>query len=309
MATPVPVTTQTPSAGATCASCRAALTGRYCAQCGEEAHDPQALTLRHFARETLVPELTDLDGKIWRTLRCLFLRPGFLTEEYCLGRRRLYINPFRILLTAIIVYALISQGRGLQASLFIGPVVLSVAPAAVTEGASVAQTVARIDRYGLLAGLLARKQQTTDITSDEAQRRFSGFLQNFAQPLSFTNVLLLAVALFALFRRRRPLLLYHAAFSMHFVSFALFTSSIFVLAPLLMRAGWQGGAALLIFAGTIWQFAYLAIAIRRFYFGEDRRRIVPGLRAAATALLVYLLNSAFITAVQLAGGAIALGRL
>ena len=51
-------------------------------------------------------ELLSLDGKIWRTLGLLRFRPVFLALEYAAGRRRLYINPLRVLIVAIVVYVL-----------------------------------------------------------------------------------------------------------------------------------------------------------------------------------------------------------
>jgi hypothetical protein len=51
---------------------------------------------------------------------------------------------------------------------------------------------------------------------------------------------------------------------------------------------------------------YVAKAISRFYFGTDPRWIRRGLLATAAAAMIYLLNSAFITGVQLLGGALAL---
>ena len=51
---------------------------------------------------------------------------------------------------------------------------------------------------------------------------------------------------------------------------------------------------------------YLVFGIRRFYFGESPRPTRSGFVATAAALLVYLLNSAFITGVQLIGGMLAL---
>jgi hypothetical protein len=59
----------------------------------------------------------------------------------------------------------------------------------------------------------------------------------------------------------------------------------------------------------LWQFAYLGVGIRRFYLGDDHRRVRPAVRAAVAAILVYLVNSAFITATQLVGGALALWTL
>ena len=53
----------------------------------------------------------------------------------------------------------------------------------------------------------------------------------------------------------------------------------------------------------------LGVAIRRFYLGEDTRRVWPAIRAAAAAFLVYLVNSVFITLCQILGGALALASL
>lgn len=288
---------------ARCASCGQPLKGRYCADCGEKVLDPDALTLRHFITHTLVDELVHLDGKFWRTLRSLTFRPGFLTEEYSAGRHRLYIKPVRLLIATIITYALLTQG-GLLVTLTIYYLHLSVAPTAVPESASVAETVRQIDRFGALAPLLAAKEQSADLTSEAVRERFHRRLNRFAQPLSFSNVGLLALALHLFFHRRRRLLLDHVVFSMHLVSFVLISSLALLPAVWLMETH-QGVGLAIILGVTVWQFAYLSIAIRRFYF-SDRGTARPRLYAMMAALLIYILNSAFITCVQMVGGAIAL---
>lgn len=291
-----------------CASCRQPLAGRYCSHCGEEALDPRALTVRHFITHTVV-EVLDLDSKIWRTLRNLIFRPGFLTAEYCAGRRQLYIKPVRLLIIAIIAYALLTRAAGgMQVSLFIGGLVLSIAPTAVPEGASVTETVQRIDRFGILENVLAAKEKSADLTSDAARERFHRRLERFVEPLSFANVLLLGFVLYAFFRRERPLFAQHGVFSMHLVSFVMFSSLMFLPLPWLVRVNQSAVVLTIILVGVIWQFAYLAVAIRRFYFGKDLRRFRPGLLATSAALLIYVLNSAFVTGVQLLGGALALWR-
>lgn len=291
---------------AECASCGQPLTGRYCAHCGEKVLDADAQTVRHFITHTLADELVHLDGKFWRTLRSLMFRPGFLSEEFSAGRRRLYLRPVRLLIAAIITYALLTQG-GLLMTLTMGRLILSVAPVAVPQGLSVADTVARIDRFGVLAPLLAAKEQSSDTTSEGARERFHRRLNQFAQPLSFANVFLLALALYLVFHRKRRLLVEHAVFSMHVVSFVLLSSLALLPAVRLLEADEESGAALAIILSVfIWQFAYLTMAIRRFYFGREARSVRPRLFAIAAALLIYILNSAFITVVQMLGGAIAL---
>lgn len=212
----------------------------------------------------------------------------------------------RLLITAIVAYALLTQG-GVQVTLHFGPVVLSVAPTTVSERTSIADTVQRIDRFGILANLLAEKEESAALASDAVRERFHARLNSFAQPLSFANVFLLAAALYMFFRRERGLLIDHVAFSMHFVSFVLLSS--IVLKPGISMLKVFALAIAFILAVSLWQFIYLAIAIRRFYFMVGAAPRWPRLVASVTGLLLYLLNSAFLTAVQILSGAIALRSL
>jgi hypothetical protein len=283
-----------------CVSCDAPLSGPYCARCGERVLEPEALTLRHFLVHTVAHELLHVDGALWRTLRLLFVRPGRLSLEYVAGRRRPYVNPFRLLLIAIVAYALMTSS-GLIATLTLGPVTMSLAPAAVRRSLSVETTIEQVDRYGLLRPQFAAKKDR--LTSDAARARFHDRLAAFAQPVSFANVLLLAVTLHLVFRRRRRRFLEHAAFSMHVVSFVLLSSVTLLLA--IRFRSWLGGYLFLVMnVIALWQFAYLVVAIRRFYLAAGRWG--GRLLSVAAAMLVYVANGVFMTAVQLGGAAVAL---
>jgi hypothetical protein len=289
-----------------CASCGERLAGRFCSQCGEERLDLHSLTVGHFLTHA-VHEVFELDGKIWRTLRGLVFRPGFLPLEYCAGRRRRYINPFRLLITAAIVYALSTSG-GIQIAATVGPVVLSLAPAAVKEGTSIEETVKRVDRFHLLGGMLAGRKEAEGPEGEMAREKFRERLEKFAEPLSFANVLLLALTLQVLFCRKRAHFVEHGVFSMHFMSFALFTGVLFLPAPRLMAAGMVYRVLAAVAAIMLWQFLYLVSAIRRFYFGAAKGAGSWALSMAA-AVVVYALNSVFITGVQTLGAAAALAMM
>jgi len=290
----------------TCASCGQTLAGPYCALCGERILDPESRTVRHFLTRTVPEEVFDVDGKLWRTLRLLLLRPGFLSCEYAAGRRTLYLSPLRLLLTAIVVYALSTQG-GFIITMTVWRVSLSIAPTAVPTSASVPDTVERIDRFGVLARMLHAKQQTTDVTSDAARTRFHGALNRFAQPVSFANVVLLALVLHLAFGRARPLFVENAVFGMHVVSFVLVSSLPLVPVVRVMAVSQTAGLIWILTIFT-WQFLYLAAAVRRYYFVASSPSR-PRLKAAIAALAIYVVNSAFVTAVQMIGGAIALRSL
>jgi hypothetical protein len=287
-----------------CASCGQRLAGRYCSDCGEERLDFHSLTVRHFVTHSL-HEVFELDGKIWRTLRALMFRPGFLAAEYCEGRRRRYINPFRLLITAALAYALATRG-GLQVAMTMGPVVLSLAPAAVSEGVSITETIQRVDRFHLLRGLLAEPQKSAEFESESMREKFHQRMERFSEPLSFANVLMLALVLRALFGRRRKYFAEHGVFSMHFMSFVLFTGLLFFPAPFLLRAGWGAVVLPVMSLILLWQFVHLVLAIRRFYFSPGLRGILPRAGAGFGAAAAYFLNSVFITCVQTLGAALAL---
>ena len=89
---------------AACRNCGADAPGAYCPACGQETalELPKAGT---FLREA-AGRYVAFDGRMWRTLLALGLRPGFLTREYLAGRRRRYVRPSRLVLVlAIVLFA------------------------------------------------------------------------------------------------------------------------------------------------------------------------------------------------------------
>jgi hypothetical protein len=90
-----------------CPNCGAQRSGHFCANCGQKA-GPVAPTFSYFARE-FVHEVLSVDGKIFRSLRLLLTRPGFLTREIFAGRRASYVLPLRLYLVAsVLAFALLT---------------------------------------------------------------------------------------------------------------------------------------------------------------------------------------------------------
>jgi hypothetical protein len=295
-------------APAFCASCGNAVAGDYCPRCGEEVLDSGKLTLRYFLTHTVVHELFNLDGKIWRTLKLLLFRPGFLALEYAAGRRRPYVNPLRVLVVAIILYVLATQS-GIGFTLDVGPLKLSTAPAPMSPGRSIEATLQAIDRFGILEGMFTGRFGSVASASDEVRARFNRALDGFATPLSFMTILLVALTLYACFHRRRPLLVEHAVFSMHYYSFVLL-SLLFVVLVMRLRLPLNLAFSIgLLLSVMVWQFVYLARGIRRFYFADHSRRLLAWVASVVIAVLVNLLNSVYITAIQFVAGAYAIARL
>jgi hypothetical protein len=174
---------------------------------------------------------------------------------------------------------------------------------------SLEATLESVDRFGILEGMFTEKVGPVASASEETRARFNRSLDGFATPLSFTTVLLIALTLYALFHRRRPLLVEHAVFSMHNYSFELLSLLFVVLVMRLRLTTSFAFAIALLLSVMVWQFVYLAFAVRRFYFASTSRRMLAWAASVGIAVLVYLLNSLYITAIQFASGAYAIARL
>jgi hypothetical protein len=99
---------------------------------------PLRPTVHYFAHE-LTHELLHFDGKIFRSLRLLLTRPGFLTREIFAGRRASYISPIRLyLIASIVAFAIGAFGTFDQAN-------LQYIPEAGDTAADIEQGRARIE--------------------------------------------------------------------------------------------------------------------------------------------------------------------
>src|SRR5262245_51891783 len=65
-------------------------------------------SLREFLAEA-TEVFTHADSRLWRTIRPLLLRPGFLTREFLRGRRARYLPPFRLYIVASVLFFLFAS--------------------------------------------------------------------------------------------------------------------------------------------------------------------------------------------------------
>jgi hypothetical protein len=81
---------------ATCPNCGTSLhsSAKYCATCGQENHNLN-VPLKHLLGELLESTL-HFDMKSFKTIRALIFKPGFLTNEFNLGKRKSYVPPLRL---------------------------------------------------------------------------------------------------------------------------------------------------------------------------------------------------------------------
>jgi hypothetical protein len=85
-----------------CLNCGVTVIGRYCHVCGQEnvvTKESFWSLAKHFAFDIL-----HFDGKFFHTLKYLFVRPGMVAKEYCLGKRSSFLHPIRMYLFTSAVF-------------------------------------------------------------------------------------------------------------------------------------------------------------------------------------------------------------
>lgn len=93
-----------------CLNCGTPLIGSHCHNCGQAAHVHR--TLGAFFHD-LLHGVFHFEGKVWRTIPMLALRPGRLTREYIDGRRASYVSPLALFLFSVfLLFAAISATGG-----------------------------------------------------------------------------------------------------------------------------------------------------------------------------------------------------
>ena len=246
-----------------CKNCDAAATGNYCHQCGQATH-LHVPSAREFLHE-FIAHYVAIEGKLWRSLKLLLFKPGFLSREYIEGRRVRYIEPLRLYLSFSIIFFALFKTVGLQD---INIMSRDGAPAAVSAPAS---TQAADDRD--LAEIQVKTKRLLGQVSprlEQGAERFSALSSKerseTAKRVFFSYTpyaIFLMMPVFALYLK----LLYlgsgrrygeHFLFALHSNGFAFLMLSLFMLAD-----GWS----IVRLALLAWLVFYLPTAMRRVFGG------------------------------------------
>jgi hypothetical protein len=94
-----------PPIGTPCANCATPLQGPWCYVCGQSGEDFHRSIFRLCGE--VVEGLLHMDGRLWRTLPDLMLRPGRLTRAYLEGHRAPQIPPLRLFLVGLLMIFLV----------------------------------------------------------------------------------------------------------------------------------------------------------------------------------------------------------
>jgi Protein of unknown function (DUF3667) len=182
-----------------CLNCDAALTGDFCASCGQAANAGRSPTLRHFASH-VVHEFSPVDGKTLRTLRQLLFAPGFLTAEYWGGRLRQWVRPLRIFVVVVAVNLLLVRDS-------VGPMNFRVG---VFENASGSRVVQVNPTLRTPPGFTAVPEAESRVVLDRFRTTYAS--------IRYVSVVLFALGMWGLYRRLQPFYVNHLVAGLHFYS-------------------------------------------------------------------------------------------
>lgn len=96
-----------------CITCGREATGNFCAHCGEKRRGDHDFSLRHVLAEA-AEAFFHVDSKVFLTLRTLVTKPGKLTSEFFLGRRKPYMSPLQTFFVCNLLFFVLQPLTGLE---------------------------------------------------------------------------------------------------------------------------------------------------------------------------------------------------
>lgn len=95
-----------------CLNCGMHFQGRFCPSCGQSASTRRINSRQTFSN--IFATFSKFDDKLWHTTFDLFVRPGFMINDYFKGRRAQYIKPLQMLICLITAYLFITMITGVS---------------------------------------------------------------------------------------------------------------------------------------------------------------------------------------------------
>jgi hypothetical protein len=230
-----------PAAAARCLNCGAALSGPYCATCGQRQTDLR-VSFWHLITEAL-HEAFELDSRIVRTVVPFLFRPGQLAREYVAGRRTRYSSPLRIYLFCSFAYFLAASMGHHDRKVEVK-----------TEAQE--KEIKELRQEGHVAAFFADKlERLADLKASrpEDQRRFYAEVRNQLPKAFFLLLPLLALWLKLLYFRTDAFYVDHLILALHLQAFtflAVLASDLWD--PLVLLSAGYGLLSLKRFYGQPW---------------------------------------------------------
>lgn len=281
---------------------------QFCPSCGQKHIGEEEMSFRHLVGESFL-DYFHFDSKFFRTLLPLIFRPGFLTMEFMKGKRRSYVEPFKLFLVVSVIYFLLlplSNDRGTDMpevsaksdSTLAGPAKSPVSfriNGKVTSQEAEDSLRRELKKYGpeeyvnrtyknqgWFTRLFLRQAFKILLRSGNS---FMTVLEHTASKMVFLLIPLFALILKLLYRKKGRLYYEHLIFSLHFHAFFFLVMILMLIVELFVRVSLP--------VVTLVSLFYLFVAMKRNY-GETAgktlgRFLLQILIYAIAALPVFFL--------------------
>ena len=256
----------------------------FCPHCGQKRLEREDMSFRHLIGESFL-DYFHFDSKFFRTIVPLVIRPGKLSLEFMIGKRKSYVEPFRLFLVISIIYFLLlpfgqendvntqkklkaaTKGMNLyqesddiqrtKVTFKDGPVTIQGQDSAKKEIDSIglkAYVNKKYPKEGPLVKLFLRQAYKIMINSGQSM---SAIIEHTASKMVFLLIPVFALLLKLLYIRRKRLYFEHLIFSLHIHSF------IFLIMILSLLTGYFLHVS--IFLVVLVAMAYALLAMKSYY--------------------------------------------
>lgn len=191
-----------------CPTCQTRTDGNFCPTCGEQILTKPDYSFRGVFNET-INVFTNLESNIFRSFGYLLTKPGLLTADYFMGRRKRYLKPLQLFIFCNIIFFFVQAFTGFNSLRTPLRVHLSQMPYSQLARTKVAALIAA-------RGIPYRDYET----------QFNAVIETQAKTLVFIMIPMFALGIYLLYVRRREYFVKHLVFSTHFFSYYLLLLSL-----------------------------------------------------------------------------------
>jgi Protein of unknown function (DUF3667) len=276
----------TPDPVWTCVTCAQDASGDFCAHCGEKRRGDHDFSLQHVLAEA-AEAFFHVDSKIFLTLKVLVTKPGKLTAEFFLGRRKPYMSPLQTFFVCNLIFFVLQPLTGLE--------ILAPSLRTYENSATFKRIAVRLVDQRLAHAHVSR---TDDRQFYDFSARFYRNAHLQAKSLILVMVPMLAIVVTIFNFRRRRFFSEHLIFSLHVYAWWL----LWLLANLIMVAliilfgrifGQEITLQYLDYIATALEFGglgvYLAFATKEFYQDNPVKAWAKGMALAFCAYGLFQL--------------------
>lgn len=261
-----------------CISCGNSFSGTYCNECGEKVIKKEEQKFSYFLGQ-IIDELAFWDTKFFKSLKLLLFKPGFLTREFMMGRRKIYTKPISLFFIANLLYFFFQPVDTLNSSF---------------------ETQTKGQIYSSITmKMVNTKSKMENISYDQLAEKYDKKSPDNSRIFVLLIVFMFSLFLSILYWGKKRYYVEHLMFSFTYISAIIYT--LFFLLPILLYLIYlalkhifdyrlifniNGEVISILLLSLI--FLYLTIALKTFYRQKLWITIIKGVLLTISSVIIIL---------------------